>query len=718
MGNGVSNLERFVKNGIIKQSEVDGALEILQETALKDEDASDITDWRQGVEELKAIRGAIKILDIAYDEKQAQRVRKKVSSGSTHYKQFNFKETINKRYSVRRKADRKRRKILHILVFPFIGRDMTTIRDWRECYCVCKAWRNLLTDDNLWRRRLVYLQPRPLHLSKRMFNLDEYHSYADNNDLEIEGGHKSDKYIWSPLSYRKLACTKLALMVCDADKDDIFEWPWDKEIMSIHCLHLVAILTNYDPNLKCSILGEHFDTIAFGKGGYRQQSHILNISIISGVIEFPNLKSLLDVYYNREKEGSKTNAMDIKDFERLEECVNHLSIFERHPTHHHHEDDYHSGRTYKYELLPMIKVLGETKAFNEIYLLVKTIDEYTSAASQEKTFQSPRTRYDDAPMVSRISFSFELLSQIMKSFVCRNQWIKLTWFGENAALSSSFGIGHHGHHIGKESAGDIFRLTMKEKMKVQKHLRALPSLRKMHDSLDSSQAQFAYLQDVFALTNQHGEIFFAIHVKSANVFLPRTKTTTIRSKQLRTEMEEEEKWAKSIEKTSLWNKFIQNESQSIRLGSNTRSNITSQLFHSIVMETTKYEISGITSGNRPVSRKLIDDRWHDANILAFAHGYLVKNYRGETGVLKISSLHLTYRIKYDKNIEVKHEEGENEEEEEEDAIVDAIEDALAHTNIAVVDDDEKAGHFQTLMTGKILNYRLEHHKVEEGSKTI
>ena len=32
-------------------------------------------------------------------------------------------------------------------------------------------------------------------------------------------------------------------------------------------------------------------------------------------------------------------------------------------------------------------------------------------------------------------------------------------------------------------------------------------------------------------------------------------------------MEEEEKWAKSIEKTSLWNKFIQNESQSIRLGS-------------------------------------------------------------------------------------------------------------------------------------------------------
>ena len=136
------------------------------------------------------------------------------------------------------------------------------------------------------------------------------------------------------------------------------------------------------------------------------------------------------------------------------------------------------------------------------------------------------------------------------------------------------------------------------------------------------------------------------------------------------------------------------------------------------METTKYEISGITSGNRPVSRKLIDDRWHDANILAFAHGYLVKNYRGETGVLKISSLHLTYRIKYDKNIEVKHEEGENEEEEEEDAIVDAIEYALAHTNIAVVDDDEKAGHFQTLMTGKILNYRLEHHKVEEGSKTI
>ena len=87
-------------------------------------------------------------LDIAYDEEQTQRVRKKVSGGSTHSKQFDFKETITKRYSDRRKADRKRRKILHILVFPFIGRDMTTIRDWRECYCVCTAWRNLLKDDN------------------------------------------------------------------------------------------------------------------------------------------------------------------------------------------------------------------------------------------------------------------------------------------------------------------------------------------------------------------------------------------------------------------------------------------------------------------------------------------------------------------------------------------------------------------------------------------
>ena len=66
---------------------------------------------------------------------------------------------------------------------------------------------------------------------------------------------------------------------------------------------------------------------------------------------------------------------------------------------------------------------------------------------------------------------------------------------------------------------------------------------------------------------------------------------------------------------------------------------------------------------------------------------------------------------------MKHEEGENEEEEEEDVIVDAIEDALAHTNIVVVDDDEKAV-ISNFNDRKDIKLGLEHHKVEEGSKTI
>jgi hypothetical protein len=714
MGNGATTL---IQNNHLEQGEIDRAFETLKESALKDESAKDITDWRQGLHELKNIRSAIKSLDIAYNENEEKRSRKQIIGGSTHYKQFNFQETTRKRYSSRRKAERKRRKILHILSFQYFGRNMMTIKDWRECYCVCKAWRDLLSNDHLWRRRLVHLQPKPLHLSKTMCNLDEYHSYAEDNKLEVEG-HYSDRYIWKPLCYRKLTCSKLALMTCDPDKDNVFDWPWDKEIMTIHAMHLVAVLTNYDPHLKCSILGKHYDTIVFGKGGYRQQTHILNISMTSGEIEFPKIKLFLDTYYNNINSENKTNwnnSINVKNIERIENCINELSIFERHNINITRDN---SNYTYKFELLPMIKVLGEKTAFDKIYELVKVIDKISCAPKQTPAFQSPRTKYDDTPMVSRRSFSFELLSQIIKSFVCRNQWIKLVWFGENIALSTLFGIGHHGHHLNKESTANILKFSMMEKMHIQNYLNALPSLKYIYNSLESPQAQFVYLQNCFALLDRHGQIFLAIHVKSANVFLPRTLITTSRSKHARQKMKDEEKWALATEKTSLWNKFIQNESQSIRLSSDTRKSITSQLFHNIVMETTKYEISGISSGNRLISRKLIDSRWHDANILAFAHGNLVKNYRGETGVLKISALHLTYRIKYDKDIVVKHStDGAKKMEEDEDAVVDVLSDALAHTNITVIDDDEQSDQFQTLMAKKILSFKMGHQD-NVGGKTI
>ena len=44
-------------------------------------------------------------------------------------------------------------------------------------------------------------------------------------------------------------------------------------------------------------------------------------------------------------------------------------------------------------------------------------------------------------MISRLSFSFKLLSKIMKLFVTSNEWIKLVWLGENTQLSSKFGVG-------------------------------------------------------------------------------------------------------------------------------------------------------------------------------------------------------------------------------------------------------------------------------------
>ena len=119
---------------------------------MKNENAVDILDWEQGVKEIKSIRRAMKILDIGYEEVldkpmlQNRTIRK-----NTNRDAFDFKQTITARYENRRKKNRQRRRILHILTFPFVAKQMTTLKDWRELYCVCKAWRDILSKEDVWR---------------------------------------------------------------------------------------------------------------------------------------------------------------------------------------------------------------------------------------------------------------------------------------------------------------------------------------------------------------------------------------------------------------------------------------------------------------------------------------------------------------------------------------------------------------------------------------
>ena len=690
------------RNRQLEDLEVNSAIDVLVETAVKNENAVDILDWEQGVKEIKSIRRAMKILDIGYEEVlDKPMLPNRTIRMNTNREAFDFKQTITARYDNRRKKNRQRRRILHILTFPFVAKLMTTLKDWREMYCVCKAWRDILSKENAWRKRLVYLQPKSLHLSKAAFNLDDYHAYEDNTMVEKK--FSNDQAIWKPLSYRKLSCSKLAMMNIDPNNDGVFEWPWDKEIMSIYTLQLISNLTNLDRNLKCSVLGKHLDIIAVGKGGYRQQTQMFNVSLAGGEIDFPLLGKVLN-RYARERDGgeqsSKKYLTDESKLEQVNECIRVFSSFSRHAPHVNLE----LGTDFRYELLPMIKILGKRKTFDYVSLLVSTIDEFISPTQKPILFQSPRSQQEDNPMISRLSFSFKLLSKIMKLFVTSNEWIKLIWLGENTQLSSKFGVGDNQRH---ESASDIFKRTYKEKMYTQKVINSIPRLKEAYEELESPQAQFTYLQNCFALVNSHGHIFFLIHVRSGYAFLPRMST----SDHSKLSLKQERMWAKTIEKRSLWNAFIQNKSQSLRLSESGRQDTLALLYHHLVLKITKYQIPNKSSGNRKVRLKLIEDRWHDAIILAFAHGNLVKNYRGKTGVLIISSLNILYRLKFDKGSPTSTVKGSEED------ITSSLRDALSHTNVTVVDDDEKTDKFQSLMSTNVIKFRVHQHE-HESSKTI
>ena len=56
------------RNRQLEDLEVNSAVDVLVETAVKNENAVDILDWEQGVKEIKSIRRAMKILDIGYEE--------------------------------------------------------------------------------------------------------------------------------------------------------------------------------------------------------------------------------------------------------------------------------------------------------------------------------------------------------------------------------------------------------------------------------------------------------------------------------------------------------------------------------------------------------------------------------------------------------------------------------------------------------------------------
>ena len=58
----------------------------------------------------------------------------------------------------------------------------------------------------------------------------------------------------------------------------------------------------------------------------------------------------------------------------------------------------------------------------------------------------------------------------------------------------------------------------KKKMYTQKVINSIPRLKEAYEELESPQAQFAYLQNCFALVNRHGHIFLDSCSKRLRVF--------------------------------------------------------------------------------------------------------------------------------------------------------------------------------------------------------
>ena len=93
------------RNRQLEDLEVNSAVDVLVETAVKNENAVDILDWERGSKkEIKSIRRAMKILDIGYEEiLDKPMLPNRTIRMNTNREAFDFKQTITARYDNRRK---------------------------------------------------------------------------------------------------------------------------------------------------------------------------------------------------------------------------------------------------------------------------------------------------------------------------------------------------------------------------------------------------------------------------------------------------------------------------------------------------------------------------------------------------------------------------------------------------------------------------------------
>ena len=401
-----------------------------------------------------------------------------------------------------RKNERIKSKRLYALAFSFVGRKMLSLHEWKECYCVCRAWKHMLSDDTKWKRRIVYLEP--VKCVKRQES-SRGRSFRDDT-------RPSPKKFWHPLSYRQLACSKLSLMVKDFEP---ITWKWDCTIVSIHSLELFSHLYNRRANLKCrysrkkSTLSLQFD---------QYSPTVLKVDLARGRFSLPILRE---------------RAPLLIDAKQFRDAMSILSSFK-------FED---AAGQVLYRLLPLIKYHGLQKLVNALDTIFQNVPNLIGA--EKGVMFGPEDQSEVTGPLNRQSFAMMLLSVCQKYLLANGERTELVWGGNHPDISDSMSR----HSWDFASIGSIAQSY------AQTREVWAPELSSLYEIALKYKTPFSrrnFMSGVWGLCNDLGYVFMAINMYNGKLYFQESPSGP--------------QHHQINGGTKLWNEYVQMQSQNLRNG--------------------------------------------------------------------------------------------------------------------------------------------------------
>ncbi len=366
-----------------------------------------------------------------------------------------------------RRNERKKSKQLYALAFSIVGRSMLSLHEWKECYCVCRAWKIMLSNDDLWKRRLQYLEP-----VKHVKRLEASMDGAAQDTLP------SPRKVWHPLNYRQLACSKLSLMFHDYES---ITWNWDCNVVLTHSFELLSQLFNVYGNLKLSykenrmVLETKFE---------KYYPSILTIQLKSGRFDFPMLRKRMS---------------QLKETKELHGALDTLSRFKR-------EDG--KGRL-SYRLLPLIKHYGMKNFVQALLIIFRAVNESVRSEVNQRTSEN---NADISVPLTRPAFVMMLLSTCQKYLLANNIRTEMIWGGNHPEISDD--MSRHSWDYG--SIGSIAKSYVVTK---ENWVPEVEPLFRVVCTYKTVYSRKNFLSKVVGLRNGLGQVFLAINYHNGHLYL-------------------------------------------------------------------------------------------------------------------------------------------------------------------------------------------------------